>query len=46
MSKQIKTYRTIRLQGMAEIMISAVETKEDCSVHPHVIVGKYPQNFS
>merc|ERR1712012_212398 len=26
-------------RGMAEIMISAVETNDDCSVHPHVIVG-------
>ena len=36
----------IHLQGMAEIMISAVETRDDCSVHPHVIVGKYPQTLS
>jgi len=41
---QGKSYQKIRIhsggfRGMAEIMISAVETKEDCSVHPHVIVG-------
>ena len=33
----------IHLQGMAEIMISAVETNDDFSVHPHVIVGEYPK---
>merc|ERR1712012_9784 len=39
-----KGFQKIRIHsggygGMAEIMISAVETNDDCSVHPHVIVG-------